>query len=101
MDPSQQAVYATDEVQKAIVIKTSPVVDFRPSMGGLLSSYGSKQEKPGRMVWRRSRSVLLPTVSGELNTDVPLKSHILAARTVANIIRTSLGPRGFIHLTNQ
>ncbi|KAF9468029.1 chaperonin Cpn60/TCP-1 family [Collybia nuda] len=58
MDPSQQAVYTTDEYGRPFIIVREQA--------------------------RKTRSHGVEAI----------KSHILAARTVANIIRTSLGPRG-------
>jgi hypothetical protein len=62
-------------------------------MGGLLSFCESKGERLGFMVQKLSRyvySLLTVCDFGLLDQQ----QHILAARTVANIIRTSLGPRG-------
>lgn len=89
IDPNS-AVYTTDEVFLVLLLRN--IISFSSSMEGPSLSFANKRRKQGHTVPRRSRYVAREVFL--LRCLDPAQSHILAARTVANIIRTSLGPRG-------
>lgn len=91
-----QALYATDEVRDPSfsMLKNRPIPCGEISMDDRLLSSVSKGGRFERMGLRLSKSVNFYFSFGDYLNSMNSQQHILAAKTVANIIRTSLGPRG-------
>ena len=96
----QQAVYATDEVRSDIFLAFLFVI-WPPDVVRSSIYHRQRAGEESQNAWCRGNKSMLktpPFFNSQKLTQYKIKSHILAARTVSNIVKTSLGPRGLFLL---